>query len=215
MINSQPHADFHCDDSGSGVASCSGTVAFGDPIPTGATGTFTFTVTAKDNAGNTSTLTHTYYVASILTMGPQAMEGDLKVAPGTTLSVGYDFTMPGNHSAATVQFVGAAVVFQARWVSGTQTQTITVPIGNMSYPDPANSSAWYPSGDQHDPSVYQGSISVPDFCPSHGLVRLQTGGTFTTGVFSTDNSDKVNVRWHYSANGTSGSWSGTKSVVPR
>ena len=55
--------------------------------------------------------------------------------------------------------------------------------------------------------------SIPDLC-NGGLVRLQHGGTFTATVASTDTSDKVNVRWHYSANGSSGSWSGTRGVVP-
>jgi len=33
-------------------------------------------------------------------------------------------------------------------------------------------------------------------------------------VVATDTSHKVNVRWHYSANDTSGCWSGTKGVLP-
>ena len=148
-----------------------------------------------------------------LTMGPQAMEGDLKVAPGDTLSVGYDFTMPGNHPQAAVSFLGGSVSFNATCVSGPGQGSIVVALADATYTDPQNSSAWYPSGDQHDASVYQGTTSIPDLC-NGGLVRLQHGGTFTATVASTDETDKVNVRWHYSANGTSGSWSGTRGVVP-
>jgi len=150
----------------------------------------------------------------VLSMGPQAMEGDLKVAAGTTLLVGYDFTIPGSHAEAIVSFRDASVSFQATCASGGGGQgAIVVALPNASYLDPENSSAWYPSGDQHSTAVYQGVTSVPDLCDG-GLVRLQKGGTFSATVASSDTSEKVNVRWHYSANGTSGSWSGTRSVLP-
>jgi hypothetical protein len=146
-------------------------------------------------------------------MGPQAMEGDLKVMPGTVLLAGYDFTIPGKHPDVIVSFVEASVTFQATCVSGSGGGTIFVALPDASYPDAEDSSAWYPSGDQHSPAVYQGTALVPDICAG-GKVRLQAGGTFTATALSTDPSYKVNVRWHYSANGTSGSWSGTKSVIP-
>ena len=38
------------------------------------------------------------------------------------------------------------------------------------------------------------------------------GGPCTGGLVFCPSSTKVNVRWHYSANGSSGSWSGTKST---
>jgi len=151
--------------------------------------------------------------AGSLSMGPQAMEGDLRIAPGSTLLVGYDFTIPGDHSEATVSFLAGSVSFQATCVTGPGQGTIVVALPDASYTDPQDSSAWSPSGDQHSASVYQGTTSVPDLC-NGGLVRLQKGGTFTAAVASTDTGEKVNVRWHYSANGSSGSWSGTRSVLP-
>ena len=154
-----------------------------------------------------------YNVVSTFSMGPQAMEGDLKVAPGSTLKAGYSFTMPGNHPAATVTFVGARVVFQATCVSGTGTATLTVPMTDEPFQDAANSSAWLPSGDQSNAATYQGSVTVPDVC-NGGLVLLQKGGTFTAGVTSTDKTDKVNVRWHYRGATDAGGWSGTLGVVP-
>ncbi len=56
-------ANYSCADDGSGVASCSGPVPNGSNIDTGSVGAKTFTVTATDNAGNTTTETTTYYVA--------------------------------------------------------------------------------------------------------------------------------------------------------
>jgi hypothetical protein len=150
----------------------------------------------------------------LLTTKAQAMDGDLKVAQGSTLSAGFDFTMPGGHPAATVGFLAASVTFNATCASGTPgSQTIVVNITDQSYLDPANSSAWYPSGDQNDVLTYQGSATVPSFCDPGSLVRLQLGGTFSTHVTSSDTQDKVNVRWHYK-DGTGGGWSGTYSVIP-
>jgi hypothetical protein len=62
ILNEPVYADYSCSDDGSGIADCSGPVANGDPIDTAAVGTYDFTVTAEDVAGNTSKLTHTYSV---------------------------------------------------------------------------------------------------------------------------------------------------------
>jgi hypothetical protein len=150
-------------------------------------------------------------LADPIAMGPQAMEGALKVSPGTVLMAGYDFTIPGAHPAETVQFTNAQVVFQAQCAGGGG-GVIVVPLGDSTTFVPAKSSAWYPSGDQHSPAVYQGSFVVPDICGGE-TVSLRSGGTFSADLAS-DGNDNVHVRWHYSANGTSGSWSGTGSFRP-
>ncbi len=59
---SSPTADFTCADAGSGIASCTGTIASGAPISTATTGTKTFTVNATDNVGKTATKSVTYTV---------------------------------------------------------------------------------------------------------------------------------------------------------
>ncbi len=206
--------------SGSTAQSCTGTTA--------ASGNVSCTIANPNQVSGTVPITSTfagdaYYVSASATvpdsvlkpivMGPQDMEGDQKLAPGTVLEVGYDVTMPGNHPAATVSFVSASVTYQATCVSGSGGGSFTVPIANQSYSDPQNSTAWYATGDQQSAAAYQGSIAVPNLC-NGGLVRLQQGGTFTAGIASTDTTNSVSVRWHYSANGSSGSWSGTLSVVP-
>jgi lysophospholipase L1-like esterase len=60
-------ADYDCadEDGGSGLASCTGTVADGDLIATGTIGDQDFTVEAADNAGNTATRTHAYTVLDV------------------------------------------------------------------------------------------------------------------------------------------------------
>jgi hypothetical protein len=182
------------------------------------TGAESASITVTDNASGspqTVPLTGTgiYPAGVALLMGPQAMEGNLHLSPGTTLEAGYDFTMPGSHPGATIYFIGAEVTFAWKCVSGAGSGNLAVPMADQSYTDTQSSSAWFPSGVQSSPLVYQGSTSVPDVC-SGGLVSFQPGGTYSTTVSSTDTKDKVNVRWHYSGNGSAGGWSGTSSVVP-
>ena len=150
-----------------------------------------------------------------LSTSTQAMEGDLKVPQGSTLWAGYDFTMPGSHPDAMVAFTATAVTFNATCATGpAASQTITLGIPDQSYADPADSSAWYPSGDQKSPLTYQGSVTVPSFCESGALVSLRQGGTLSTYVTSTDTTDPVHIRWHYVVGAFGSSWSGTYGVLP-
>jgi DNA-binding beta-propeller fold protein YncE len=62
-IGTHVEADYSCADTGgSGVASCDGDVADGEALDTSAVGTFSFTVVARDGAGNETTVTHSYTV---------------------------------------------------------------------------------------------------------------------------------------------------------
>jgi hypothetical protein len=55
-------SSYACSDAGSGVATCSGSVASGAPIDTSSVGTHTFLVTATDAVGNTTSTSVTYMV---------------------------------------------------------------------------------------------------------------------------------------------------------
>jgi hypothetical protein len=144
----------------------------------------------------------------------QAMGGNLQVNPGDTLEAGYDFTMPGNHPAASVAFANGQVTFNATCASGSGGGVIKVPLSAGPYTDPLNDGGdWFPSGDQSSAASYEGSVSVPDLCGG-GQVSLKQGGTFTATLQSSDATDPVHVRWHYSANGSAGGWSGTASFTP-
>jgi hypothetical protein len=67
-LNQSVEADYSCvDTGGSGLASCTGTngkvaVSNGGPIDTSTAGSNSFSVTATDNAGNTTSVTHNYTV---------------------------------------------------------------------------------------------------------------------------------------------------------
>jgi hypothetical protein len=113
-----------------------------------------------------------------ITLGPQAMEGNLKVNPGAKLKAGYDFTLPRNKSTFTVSFTEGKVVFAARCVSGKapSESTFTVPLADQSYL--VTNANWYPSGEQKSPLTYQGEIAVPNLCAG-GQLKLDKGGTFS------------------------------------
>ncbi len=132
---------------------------------------------ASGSAGGWSA-TQTAPCPGTLRIGPQAMEGNLTVTPGTPLRVGYDFTLPGNKTALTVTVDQPRVVFTVLCVSGaTPTNaTIVVPMPTQSYP--LADDQWHPSGDQNSPLAYQGTVTVPDLCGG-GPLRLSQGGTFT------------------------------------
>jgi fibronectin type 3 domain-containing protein len=75
-------AGYSCTDEagGSGVASCVGDVADGDPIDTSAIGSFAFSVTATDNAGNDVTETVSYAVrAPAVDPDPPAQRPDTEI----------------------------------------------------------------------------------------------------------------------------------------
>jgi hypothetical protein len=125
--------------------------------------------------------TQTGHCGSPLTMGPQAMEGDLKVSPGTELIAGYDFTLPGNKTSVSVTVNNPQVVFTVHCVSGATPSQSTFTVSMTSHTYSAADSQWYPSGDQHSSLVYQGAIAVPDLCSGDQL-RLNQGGTFTANL---------------------------------
>jgi hypothetical protein len=133
---------------------------------------------ANGSAGGWSATTGFTFPGPV-SMGPQAMEGNLRVAPGATLKVGYDFTIPGDNNPVSVTFTNPEVTFNVKCASGA-TSTLTVPMPTQTYIS-TNGGNWYPSGDQSSPLVYQGSIIVPDICGG-GDVSFQHGGTFTATI---------------------------------
>jgi hypothetical protein len=64
ILGSAAHASFGCTDTpdGSGIETCAGTSADGSALDTSTVGMHQFTVTARDQAGRTTSLTHSYSV---------------------------------------------------------------------------------------------------------------------------------------------------------
>jgi RHS repeat-associated protein/uncharacterized repeat protein (TIGR01451 family) len=139
------------------------------------------------------------------------MEGNLQIHPGDSLRAGFDFTMPGSHPAATASFYNGYVSLLVKCANGSA-PALTIQLPAQTINVPINSSGWFPSGDQSSSLVYQGSLAAPDLCGG-GVMNDASGATFTTTFFSTDTTDSVNFRFHYSDN-TAGSWSATVQGVP-
>jgi len=138
------------------------------------------------------------------------MEGNLPIPAGSTVRAGYDFTMPGNHPDAHVTFMNGSVTVHVTCPDNS-VHPLTISLPTQTHDDPLNSNAWYPSGDQSKPSVYQGSL-VSKVCGTQ-TGHAPQGATFTAEVCSNDAVNKVHIRFHYSDR-SSGSWSETKSVIP-
>jgi 6-phosphogluconolactonase (cycloisomerase 2 family) len=87
-LGADARADYSCaDDGGSGLASCTGDVPAGDPLDTSTPGAHSFTVVARDGAGNETTVTHGYSV----TPDEQAPSVDLRAPQqGAQYDVGAD-----------------------------------------------------------------------------------------------------------------------------
>jgi hypothetical protein len=126
--------------------------------------------------------------------------GEVLVRPGDTLSVGYSFSLPGKHAAATITIDQAQVTLQAECQSSRHHHDcrhhhhdhgehhraagpIVVNIAKASYSASQNSSAWVPSANPRDASTFQGSTTVPDLCQG-GAMEIGDGATFTAMVGS-------------------------------
>jgi len=151
------------------------------PCPSGQRTTVRWHYSAGGSPGGWSTTKRTNCTDGSVAFAQQAMEGDLQVGPGSTVSAGYDFTLPANTASYTVVVQAASVVLSARCASGAKPSqpTFTVSIPDRSYA--VTGSSWYPSADQHSSLVYQGSVVVPDLCAG-GKVRLDMGGRLTATV---------------------------------
>jgi hypothetical protein len=142
-----------------------------------------------------------------------SMEGDMKANPGTVISGGFSVTMPGSHAAAVLTLQNATITIPARCGSGAVVGNVVITLAQPSINIGQNDGAWYPSGNQSDPSVLQGSATVPDLC-SGGQVRMDQGADFSANAISSNSKDAVHLRFHYGKPNSSFSWSGTTSFIP-
>jgi hypothetical protein len=133
------------------------------------------------------------------------------LTPGDIIDAGYVFTISGKHPAATVNVAGASVTLHV--VCGdASTQDVLITLPPASYPVAANYTGWTPAGKQSDAAVYQGSLAAPDVCGG-GTYKPKNGATFEAAI-TTDQNVKINVKFHWRANGSSGGYSGTATVTP-
>ena len=159
-------------------------------------------------------------IAGTITVPAQGGNDQVTVGPGTPIYAGYDFTYV---SGATTAVETPQLTLDATCTGDKTVHQFTITLPSQTYTDNAtNSNGWVPSGAQADPSVYQASAPLPDFC-NGGTATVATPnmGPFIAQVFSSDTATSIQFRFHHglasslSTNGGTGtSWSATKSVVP-
>ena len=153
----------------------------------------------------------TYYVipetSPTSTTKAQAI-GSGKVEPGSTLTAGYDFTIPGKHPATDVLFVDGQVTFEATCTVRHRRRDDHGAAAEPGVPRRGEREGLVP---ERRPQIgpHVAGIDHRSRPLRRGQVRLGKG-TFSARVLATTTPVKVNFRWHY----LSGGWSGTYSVTP-
>ena len=92
-LNQAVNANWNVTDLGSGVASASGTVPSGSPINTSKVGSYSFTVSATDKAGNTATSTVNY---SVCGNAITALSGNINIGNSTNVTSSPGLSIGGN-----------------------------------------------------------------------------------------------------------------------
>jgi len=157
------------------------TLSCGPPCPPGQKVNFRWHYSVDGSSGSWSGTGGTTCGGSSVSIGPQAMEGNEIVAPGTPVKFGYDFTLPGNNSSMSLTVINPTITFTLSCPSG---QPASPSVGVLSFGTMAywvTNSDWYPTGDQSSSAAYQITEDIPNAC-SGGLVSLAQGGTFTASV---------------------------------
>ena len=143
--------------------------------------------------------------AQMATLGG-SMEGNLTVNPGDIIRAGYDFSMPGTHPASTVTVTGGLVQMNVICPNGIA-QTLSMTLPEQTFVVGVNDNSWYPSAEQSNSLVYQGTTVAPvTLCG--GKAGVAPNGATFTGLFeSSDANDPLETRFHYSDK-SPGAWSG-------
>jgi hypothetical protein len=92
-LNQAVNANWNATDAGSGVATASGTVPSGSPINTSKVGSYSFTVSATDKAGNTATSTINY---SVFGNAITALSGNINIGNSTNVTSFPGLSIGGN-----------------------------------------------------------------------------------------------------------------------
>jgi hypothetical protein len=108
VLHQSVTASFACSDAGSGVASCDGSSASGQPVPTAAVGPSAFSVVAVDRAGNSQSVSIPYAV----TYGVELAGGEQTVVKNgrLRLSLRLADAVGMNQSAASIPIRATALV---------------------------------------------------------------------------------------------------------
>ena len=143
-----------------------------------------------------------------------SMEGTTQIQPGDTVQAGYNLTMPGLNSAATVTMLDATVYLPVSCtIGGTNVGDIAIDLASGPYSFNGSSTGWLPAKGADNASTFEGSTFAPNLC--NGQTMYNQGAVFSSEVNSTDTSDQVEVEFHYQDTNTSPGkavWSSTSTL---
>ena len=139
-------------------------------------------------------------------------DAGMVLTPGDLIDLGYVFTISGKHPATTVAVAAASVTFHVVCGNGAE-QDLYIALPAAPYVVPANYTGWTPAGGQSDPAVYQWQEAALAPCGPGETFKPKNGATFEARI-TADQNVKINVKFHWRANGSAGGYSSTKTVTP-
>ena len=116
-----------------------------------------------------------------ISFGPQAMEGEQHLKPGTEIKGGWDFHIAFNTETWSVKFAEGRIIF--RHVTCEKGETPLKELLEIKLPEATYSafnSEWFPSGSQSSEAVYQGKATIPAICGPHGENNVVLGKNWWT-----------------------------------
>jgi Putative Ig domain len=151
-------------------------------------GTFNYTVTITDSAGNVGTVNCSVTVepptGNVCKIGPSSMEGSLTIQPGDWISGGYDFTIPGSHPQRTVSLTNITVTVPVTCpLGGGAGGNIVITLPNATYIDALNFTGWLPTGDQNSVLSWEGSVQAPNLCGGMPMMN-KSGAIFNANTIT-------------------------------
>lgn len=166
-------AGYSCDDgTGSGVATCAGTLASGSALPTSSLGLHTFGVSTSDNLGNAATTSATYGVTCVNAgiLQPINADGSSIFKLGRTVPIKQQLqgTCAGLGTAQLTVYLAKV----SSSISGTQVEAVST-----SSEDSGNTMRYDPTSGQYLFNLGTGSLTAGTY-----QLSIYIGGSNTTGV---------------------------------
>jgi hypothetical protein len=136
--------------------------------------------------------------------------GDPFISTGDTVEGGYELTLGGSHSAATVSLVNGTIQADIACQGGSS-YTLTIPLPAQSYPIAAGVDSPQPTGNPHSSLVFQGSTTatppagvsacvgghtVHAYFSANGLSVGGDGNPGGPGLLTTDVTDPLSLSFH-------------------
>ena len=116
-----------------------------------------------------------------ISFGPQAMEGEQRIKPGTEIKGGWDFKISDFKTTKwNVVFAEGRIIF--RHVACEKGEAPLKELLEIKLPEETYNNVfineWFPSGEQSNALVYQGKATIPAICGPHGENNVLLGKNY-------------------------------------